>query len=163
MNQPVPVAPAETPLALRLVVFGVPLLLAVPLLDGKPEGWAALPLSLALLIVFGLAPRRLAYSLTPDGLLLTRLMGRDLLPYAGMRARRTSGGLGLRTFGMGLPGYLTGYFTFGPGQPPRVRAVASRARGGVLVESGGVTYFLTPADPDAFLQALQTRGAEVTA
>lgn len=166
MTQPVPVAAAEAPPALRLVVWGVPLLLlAVALLPGEGgpgPGIVTLPLALALLAVFLLAPRRLAYTLMPQGLTLTRMAGQDVLPYAGMRARCTEGGLGVRTLGTGLPGYLTGFFTFGPGQPSRVRAAASRARGGVLVESGGETYFLTPADPDAFLQALAGRGAEVS-
>jgi len=165
MTQPVPVAAAEAPLALRLVTFGVPLLLLgtafLPDPDGAKLKWLMLPLALGLLTLFLLAPRRLAYTLTPQGLSITRLAGRDVLPYVGLRARRTRGGLGLRAFGTGLPGYLTGHFTLGPGDPTRVRAAASRAQDGV-VESGGVPYFLTPADPGAFLRSLRERGAEVT-
>lgn len=148
MTQTVPVA-AQSPLALHLLVLAVPLLrLGTALLEGGPGGWATLPLALVLLAVFVVAPRRLADALTPAG--------------------QTEGGLGVRTFGTQLPPACAGQFTgghraCGPGHRRRVRAAASRTRGGVLVESGGAAYFLTPADPATFLQILRERSAEVSA
>ncbi len=167
MTQNVPLAPAGASPVLRLVTLGVPLLLVVPaLVPGQdPPGvrWEGPVVGLVLAVFFLLAPRRLAYTLTPEALVIQRLLGRSALPYAGMRARRTAGRLGLRTFGTGLPGYLTGHFSFGPDSRTRVVAAASRGDGGVIVESGGAAYFLTPADPDGFLRLLEQRGAAVTA
>jgi len=167
MTQPVPLAPAEAPPLLRLVTLGVPLLLValafVPDPDRPGIHWDLLGLGVLLALLFSLAPRRLTYTLTPDALVIGRLLGRTVLPYAGMRARRSAGRLGVRTFGTGLPGYLTGHFSFGPDPASRVRAAASRGAGGVVVEAQGVAYFLTPADPAAFLRAIEARGAVVDA
>lgn len=166
MPTPVPLAPPEAPPALRLVTLGVPLLLAVvaflPDPDSPPPHWPLLAVALLTGLGFWLAPRRLGYALTGDGVIIRTLLGRTVLPYAGLRARRSAGRLGLRTFGTGLPGYLTGHFTFGPDPAVRnVRAAATRTGGGVLLDSGGRTYFLTPADPDGLLAALARRGARV--
>lgn len=168
MSTPVPLAPAEAPPALRLLTLGVPLLLAGAAFF-PDEGQAPPhpePLAAALLtgLGFWLAPRRLGYRLTGDGVVIQTLLSRTMLPYAGLRARRSAGRLGLRTFGTGLPGYLTGHFTFGPDPEVRgVRAAATRASGGVLLDSGGRAYFLTPADPEGFLAALARRGARAEA
>ncbi|KEF35551.1 hypothetical protein RDMS_01360 [Deinococcus sp. RL] len=166
MSTPVPLAPAEAPLLSRLVAAGVPLLLALvaflPDPDDPPPHPPLLALAVLLGLGFWLAPRRLRYELTGDGLVVRTLLSRTVLPYAGLRARRSAGRLGLRTFGTGLPGYLTGHFTFGPDPAVRnVRAAATRAGGGVLLESGGRVYFLTPAHPQDFLTALARRGARV--
>lgn len=166
MSTSVPLAPPEAPPALRLVTLGVPLLLAgaafLPDEGRAPPHPELLAVALLTGLGFWLAPRRLGYALTGDGLVLRTLLGRTALPYAGLRARRSAGRLGLRTFGTGLPGYLTGHFTFGPDPAVRtVRAAATRPSGGVLLESGGRTYFLTPADPEDFLAALARRGAQV--
>lgn len=162
MTRRIPLAQAEAPPPMRWVVLGVPLLLIVlafvPDRDSPGIHWESLALGVLLALLFLLAPRRLAYTLTPDTLVITRILGHTALPYAGMRARRSAGRLVLRTFGTGLPGYLTGHFTFGPDTVSYVRAAASRSGGGVIVESGGVAYFLTPADPDGFLRELAARG-----
>lgn len=167
MPQAVPLAPPEATPALRLVTLGVPLLLIalafVPDPDLPGIHWDLLALGLLLALLFQLAPRRLAYTLTSEGLVIRRLLGRTVLPYAGMRARRSAGRLGVRTFGTALPGHFTGHFTFGPDPASRVRAAASRGEGGVVVEVGGAAHFLTPADPAAFLRALEARGAVVSA
>ncbi|MBB5233488.1 PH domain-containing protein [Deinococcus budaensis] len=166
MPQAVPLAPPDASPALRLVMLGVPLLLMglafVPDPDWPGIHWDLLALGALLAALFGLAPRRLAYTLTPDALVIRRVLGRTTLPYAGMRARRSAGRLGVRTFGTGLPGYLTGRFTFGPDPRSQVRAAATRGEGGVVVEVGGAAHFLTPADPAAFLSALEARGAAVS-
>lgn len=167
MTRRIALAQAEAPPVLRLVALGVPLVLIilafVPDEDAPGIHWESLALGVLLALLFFLAPRRLAYTLTPDALVVTRMLGRTALPYTGMRARRSAGRLGLRTFGTGLPGYLTGHFTFGPDTVSRVHAAASRGGDGVIVESGGSAYFLTPADPDGFLRELAGRGAAVNA
>lgn len=166
MIQRVPLAPAGASPGVRAVIWGVPILLVGTAFlsgpDARSTEWPLVILGVLLAVVFFLAPRRLAYALAPDALVVSRLTGRTALPYAGMRARRTAGRLGVRLLGTGLPGYLTGQFSFGPDGPGRVRAAASRGTGGVIVESGGQPHFLTPADPDAFLRALERRGAVVT-
>lgn len=165
MPQAVSLAPPDARPALRLVTLGAPLVLIALAFVPDPGSpgihWELLALGVLLAALFHLAPRRLAYMLAPEGLVIHRLLGRTVLPYAGMRARRSAGRLGVRTFGMGLPGYLTGHFSFGPDPASRVRAAASRGGGGVVVEVAGAAHFLTPADPAAFLGALEARGAAV--
>lgn len=167
MTRRVPLAAAEAPPSLRWVTRGAPLLLVaaafVPDPDAPGVHWVVAGLGLLTGVLLALAPRRLAYTLTAEGLVLQRLLGSTTLPYAGMRTRRSAGRLGLRTFGTALPGYLTGHFTFGPDALPRVQAAASRGTGGVIVEADRGAYFLTPADPDGFLRELAGRGAVVGA
>lgn len=165
MSPTVPLARAEAASVCRWVTLGVPLLLVglafVPDPDRPGVHWESPGLGLLLLGLFHLAPRRLTYTLAPDALVIRRMLGRTALPYAGLRARRSAGRLGVRLFGTGLPGYLTGHFTFGPDPAPRVRAAASRGDAGVIVETGDASYFLTPADPDGFLQTLAAHGVSV--
>ena len=121
-------------------------------------------LSVFLFALFQLAPRRLAYTLTPDALVIQRILNQTRLPYAGLSARPSSGVLGIRTFGTGMPGYLTGHFTLANDEKSvgRVLAAASTGQGGVLLHSDNTDYFLTPADPQTFLNELAQRGAQVT-
>lgn len=151
------------------VSWGLPalmiLLTLLPDEDATPLSQALLAgLALVLLVWFQLAPRRLAYTLTADVVVIQRVLAQTRLPYAGLSARRTSGVLGIRTFGTGLPGYLTGHFTLARDEKGvgRVLVAASANRGGVLLHSGDAHYFLTPADPETFLAQLAQRGAEVT-
>jgi hypothetical protein len=167
-NLRVPPAAATASPLLRAVTWGVPVVLIaatfVPDKEATPATQAGLRiLALVLLAWFQLAPRRLAYTLTPDAVVIQRILNQTRLPYAGLGARRTSGVLAFRTFGTGLPGYLTGHFTLAHDERGvgRVRAAASRGRGGVLLHSGDADYFLTPADPTAFLAELARRGARV--
>lgn len=167
-SERVPPARAQTPLVFRLVTWGVPLfLLALSLVPGVPDSpaearWVSV-FAVVLLLFFLLAPRRLAYTLTPEALVISRLTGRTALPYTGITARRSAGRLGVRLFGTGMPGYLTGLFSFGPDAVSRVQAAASRTRDGVIVERGGTAFFLTPADPEAFLHSLAARGVRAGA
>lgn len=165
------VAPASTSLAGRLLTLGLPLLVLVSALLPKPGGAAAMQslllivvtgVAAALALLFWVAPRRLGYMLSASELMIRRLSGETRLPLAAVSARRSTGRLGWRTFGTGLPGYLSGHFTFGPDVHRSVVAAASRPDGGVIVEQAGTAYFLTPADPDAFLAELARRGATVT-
>ncbi|MEF2278032.1 PH domain-containing protein [Deinococcus sp. YIM 134068] len=168
MSEVVPVARAESSPALRLLMWGALLVLLAAALvpvswEEPPPRWPLLALAAGLAVWFQLAPRRLAYTLESNALIITRLTGRTVLPYTQITARRSAGRLGIRTFGTGLPGYLTGHFTFGPDTVSRVQAAASRSAEGVVVERGGTAFFLTPADPDAFLRSLAERGVTVTA
>lgn len=122
-------------------------------------------LALVVFALFQLAPRRLAYTLTPDAVVIQRILNQTRLPYAGLSARRSSGVLGIRTFGTGMPGYLTGHFTLAHDEMGvgKVLAAASTGQDGVLLHSGDTDYFLTPADPQTFLTELAQRGAGVAA
>ncbi|WP_019009885.1 PH domain-containing protein [Deinococcus aquatilis] len=161
---------------IQVVLWGIPLLLAalafVPDLPESPTvpHWELLLGAAALTVLFQLAPRRLRYRLTPDGLEIRHLFGTTLLPVLGMRARRTAGRLGVRTFGTGLPGYLSGAFSFVSDEVKSVTALASAGSGGILVglpinQAASQPlrwYFLTPADPQHLLDELARRGAVVS-
>jgi hypothetical protein len=146
--------------------------------------WELLLSAVFIAVLLKLALGRLRYCLTSDGLEIDRLLAITRLPYTGMQARRTAGRLGVRTFGTGLPGYLTGAFTFSSDSVRSVTALASVGSGGVLIgvpvegksegrstfvlpphpaTAGQVLrwYFLTPADPQQFLDELAQRGAVV--
>ncbi|MFK7604300.1 PH domain-containing protein [Deinococcus sp. SM5_A1] len=166
----IPLAAASASPLFRSVTWGVPaLILAVALIPDRENTplLRGLLTALALLIfaLFQLAPRRLAYTLTPDAVVIQRVLNQTRLPYASLSARRTSGVLGMRTFGTGMPGYLTGHFTLShDGQGvSRVLAAASATQGGVLLHSGDADYFLTPADPAALLAELSRRGVGLAA
>ncbi|QFP75904.1 PH domain-containing protein [Deinococcus sp. AJ005] len=166
----IPLAAASASPLFRSVTWGVPaLILAVALIPDR-ENTPFLrvlmtTLALCLFALFQLARRRLAYTLTPDAVVIQRVLNQTRLPYAGLSARRTSGVLGFRTFGTGMPGYLTGHFTLSDdGQGvSRVLAAASASQGGVLLHSADADYFLTPVDPAAFLAELARRGVGLAA
>jgi hypothetical protein len=167
MTAPLSVAPPTSPVWFRALVWLVPLLLIVTAWipdDGadKPlpvAGSVALTLlGVGLGALFAQVPRRLAYTLTDTGLRVSRFSGSFEWPYRELRVRRTDAGLGLRVGGVGLPGYYTGNYTFTGAGYRSVQAIASNTRGGLIVERGGTPYYLTPADPDAFAQALAARG-----
>ncbi|MDR6219484.1 PH domain-containing protein [Deinococcus soli (ex Cha et al. 2016)] len=167
MTAPLSAAPPTSPVWFRALVWLVPLLLIVTAWipdDGadKPlpvAGSVALTLlGVGLGALFAQVPRRLAYTLTDTGLRVSRFSGTFEWPYRELRVRRTDAGLGLRVGGVGLPGYYTGNYTFTGAGYRSVQAIASNTRGGLIVERGGTPYYLTPADPDAFAQALAARG-----
>ncbi|GGR46684.1 hypothetical protein GCM10008959_04640 [Deinococcus seoulensis] len=170
MTAPISVAPPTSPVWFRALVWLAPLLLIVT--AWLPDDSADKPLpvagSVALTLLgvglgafFAQVPRRLAYTLTDTGLRISRFSGTFEWPYRELRVRRTDAGLGLRVGGVGLPGYYTGNYTFTGAGYRSVQAIASNTRGGLIVERGGTPYYLTPADPDAFAQALAARGVPV--
>ncbi|MDL2343223.1 PH domain-containing protein [Deinococcus sp. MIMF12] len=118
-------------------------------------------LATVLAVFFLIAPRRLRYALTSEGLQVSRLSSTVIWPYAGLRASAPSGRLGLKVGGTGMAGYYTGNYQWRGEGPKHVQAVASRLDRGVLIDHDGRTYFLTPADPAGFLQQLRQRGAGV--
>lgn len=167
MNTAVPVAPAASPVWFRALNWVAPLMLIVT--AWIPDDGASKPLPVAgsvfltllgvgLGAFFAQVPRRLAYILTDTGLRVSRFSGTFEWPYRELRVRRTDGGLGLKVGGVGLPGYYTGNYTFTGDGYRNVQAIASNTCGGLIVERGGTPYYLTPADPDAFAQALTARG-----
>ncbi|GGR91497.1 PH domain-containing protein [Deinococcus sedimenti] len=170
MTAPLSAAPPTSPVWFRAVVWLAPLLLIVT--AWMPDDSADKPLPVAgsvaltllgvgLAALFAQVPRRLAYTLTDTGLRMSRFSGTFEWPYCELRVRRTDAGLGLRVGGVGLPGYYTGNYTFTGAGYRSVQAIASNTRGGLIVERGGTPYYLTPADPDAFAQALAARGVPV--
>ena len=167
MNTAVPVAPPTSPLWFRALSWLAPLALIVT--AWVPDDGADRPLPLAgsvfltllgvgLVALFAQLPRRLAYTLTDTGLRVSRFSGSFEWPYRELHLGRNDGGLGLKVGGVGLPGYYTGNYTFTGPTYRSVQAIASNTRGGLIVERGGTPYYLTPADPDAFAQALTARG-----
>nr|WP_246580869.1 PH domain-containing protein [Deinococcus aestuarii] len=111
-----------------------------------------------LLALFIWLPRRLGYALTDEGLEIRRASGTFVWPYRDLRASATPHALGVKQGGVNAPGYFSGAFAW-PGEGPNtILALSSSPRGGVLVTSQGRRYFLTPADPDAFLRELRARG-----
>ncbi|WP_291429537.1 PH domain-containing protein [Deinococcus sp.] len=171
MNTAVPVAPAVSPIWFRALVWLVPLMLILPTwLPDDVQTGRPLPLGgkiaftllgVGLGALFAQVPRRLAYTLTDTGLRVSRFSGTFEWPYRELRVRRTDGGLGLKVGGVGLPGYYSGNYTFTGPAYRSVQAIASNTRGGLIVERGGTPYYLTPADPRAFAQALAARGVPV--
>lgn len=174
----------------RFFLWLAPLLLAVAAFIPDPPDaptvphWELIVVAALIAALLQLAPRRLRYRLTPNGLEIRRLLGTTLLPYGGMKARTTAGRLGVRTFGTGLPGYLTGAFSFGSDGVPAVTALASVASGGVLIGVPVASevparlpfilppkptsvaepfrwYFLTPTTPEQLLEELARRGVVV--
>jgi len=171
MTPPLSVAPPTSPVWFRALVWLVPLMLILPTwLPDNVQTGQPLPLGgkiaftllgVGLAALFVQLPRRLSYTLTDTGLRVSRFSGTFEWPYHELRVRRTDAGLGLRVGGVGLPGYYTGNYTFTGAGYRNVQAIASNTRGGLIVERGGTPYYLTPADPDAFAQALAARGMAV--
>lgn len=163
----VPLARAGAPallwwvLGLAVVVAG----LAAFLPDSGGEGgvlrFLPLVLTAGVLGLMFLMPRRLAYVLEPEALVITYLTGQVNLPLTGMTAWHTTGNLGLKMGGTGLPGYYTGNYLFHADGLKNVLAASSDTRNGVIVQQSGKTYFLTPADPVSFVAELARRGARV--
>lgn len=120
---------------------------------GTPEGtlgWGLLAVGVALYV-----PRLfLDLELTDEAIEVGVLSGMRTFPLSELgQARTIDGLLVLRLFGVGAAGYHTGTFYLkGTG---RVKAYASRWHGPlVLVErDGGLPIVLSPADPEAFLEA----------
>jgi len=111
-------------------------------------GWVAGP-------VFIVAPARLRYRVVPGELRIARLGKSVCMPLAGARVRRHRPLLGERMSGLVLPGYVVGSHQF-DSAPTSV--FASVKDEGVLIEGEG-RVFVTPADIDGLLGALETAGA----
>lgn len=158
-------APASLWWVLGLSLLVATLTIFIPDPQQEAGAWRFFPLVLtAEIFALGLLmPRRLAYTLEPDTLIVSHLTGQTHLPYAGMTVWPTKGHLGLKMGGTGLPGYYTGNYLFHTDGLKNVLAASADTRGGVLVQANSRTYFLTPADREGFLRELAARGATVKA
>ncbi len=99
-------------------------------------------------------PRRLGYEVVGGSLVVHTALATKRFPLADRTARRTGVRARLRLAGSGMPGYHTGWFLLDTGF---ARVYASRFDDGVLLE-GKPRIFVSPADPEALLAALRTRG-----
>jgi hypothetical protein len=115
---------------------------------------AGLPFLPALLF---LAPGRLRYTVRPGELEVAGLVRRRRWPLAGVAVRRFRPTAVFRLMGTAVPGYYIGLFRMAG---TTVRVAATHLEEGVLVE-GRRPLFVTPADVDGFLAALQQAGAVV--
>ena len=130
---------------LRAVLFGVPTLVAIPI--------AAL----------GFAARRVVFEIEPDALRIRGdLFGRRI-PLAMLRldeARQVDLRSGpdhlslVRTFGVGLPGYLSGWCRAFRHEGKLLVFLTERTRVVRIPTTEGYTLLLSPAAPESFLRAL---------
>ncbi len=139
---PLSVAPRPVPAGEGMAIIRWTLALAV----------AGLPLLLAFLFI---APGRLRYVVRAGELEVAGLVRRRRWPLAGVTVRRFRPPSAFRLMGTALPGYYIGLFRMGGAT---VRVAATHLEEGVLVE-GRDSVFLTPADVDGFLAALEQGGA----
>ncbi|MEW6338786.1 MAG: PH domain-containing protein [Acidobacteriota bacterium] len=130
-----------------------------------PRGWwvftllVAAPVLLAVLLpllVF-VAPGKLRYGIGPGVLEVRTLFRRRRFDLSAATARRVSPSRAFRIVGSAMPGYFTGTFWL---EGARARVYATSLRHGMLVETPG-RLFVTPADLDAFAEALSSAGARV--
>jgi hypothetical protein len=132
-----------------------------------PRQWASyvgwLVLYLVMLVLgsgllawmFVFAPARLRYRVRPGELEISTVGKPTRLPLAGAKVRRHRPLLGERMSGIVLPGYIVGSHQF---DRAATSVFASTKDEGVLYEGEG-RVFLTPADIDGLLGALEAAGA----
>jgi hypothetical protein len=108
-----------------------------------------------LIWMFVVAPARLRYRVRPGELEISTAGKPTRLPLAGAKVRRHRPLLGERLSGIVLPGYLVGSYQF---DSAATSVFASTKDEGVLYEGEG-RVFLTPADIDGLLGALEAAGA----
>lgn len=112
----------------------------------------AVALMIPVIVVWG--PTRLAYRISPDAVEVRRLLRTRRFPIAGCTARRHHPKVGIRLWGTAMPGYYTGLFR---ADTTATRIYATTLKDGVLIEGDRLRLFLSPEDPDAFLDALRER------
>ncbi|MEY4548496.1 MAG: hypothetical protein RL685_4691 [Pseudomonadota bacterium] len=135
--------------------------------SGRGPFWVLLPVLLVLLAVGGLVAvtvqgaRGARFELSPAGLALRgdlygRFIPRDqLLPERARLLKADDEALrpSVRTLGTGLPGYKAGWFRLGNGEKALVY-LTDVERAVYLPTRAGYSLLLSPADPEAFLNAL---------
>ncbi|MEY2931757.1 MAG: hypothetical protein RL033_2506 [Pseudomonadota bacterium] len=135
--------------------------------SGRGPFWILLPVLLVLLAVGGLlavtvqGARGARFELSPDGLALRgdmygRFIPRDqLVPERARLLKPEDEALrpSVRTLGTGLPGYKAGWFRLGNGEKALVY-LTDLERAVYLPTRAGYSLLLSPADPQAFLNAL---------
>jgi len=114
--------------------------------------------AVALLLLVLAAPQRLRYRVRPGTLEVRTLLFTRRFPLAGAAARITTPRIGLRLWGVGIPGYLTGWFRV---DGRTTRLYVTDHRGPCVLLQGPRRLLLSPADPAAMLAALAEAGAAV--
>ncbi len=162
LDRPLVVTPADRRAFREAVASGTELTTApTPVAAG--EGMAiirwALILALAglpfLPALFFVAPARLRYLVRPGELEVAGLVRRRRWEVAGVTVRRLRPTAAFRLMGTAVPGYYIGLFRMAGAT---VRVAATQLEEGVLVEARR-RVFVTPADVDGFLAALEHAGA----
>jgi hypothetical protein len=120
---------------------------------------ATIIVPMVLLSAFLVAPRRMTYALEGGDLVVGGLItGQRRIAIRGLQARVVTPRFGIRLWGVGSPGYMTGLYRL-DGATTRVFATA---RGpGVLLTGSGRPIYLTPAEPHKLLAALSGHGVTV--
>jgi len=161
LDRPVVLTPPDRRAFLDAMAAGAELH-ATPAPVEAGEGMAifrwALALALAglpfLSALFFVAPGRLRYLVRPGELEVAGLVRRRW-PLAGVTVRRFRPTAAFRLMGTAVPGYYIGLFRMAGAT---VRVAATHLEEGVLVEAHP-RLFVTPAEVDAFLAALEEAGA----
>lgn len=133
--------------------------------------WVLIPVLVILLVVLAIVGRSIlgsrtaTFQVSPDGLRLRGDFFGRLIPAASLRtadARRVDlGGDSpyrprLRTMGTGLPGYQTGWFRLANGESALL-FLTDRSKAVLVPTTLGYSVLISPADPDGFLAALESR------
>lgn len=116
---------------------------------------AALLVTLLVPVLFFVTPNRLRYHVSPGQVEIHLTLTGKTFAVSNCLARRYSPETKARVIGTSLPGYHAGRFTL-DGMATRV--YATRLTDGVLIESPDLRLFLTPEDPNAFLESLRALG-----
>jgi hypothetical protein len=131
--------------------------------------WMLVPIELLLLglaamfVYFGYSANHVRFEVSPSGLRISgALYGRfvpveSLVPAAAREINLRSDpehGIALRTNGIGLPGYMAGWFRLGNREKALV-FVTDRTRVVYLPTLDGYSLVLSPQDPQAFIASLQ--------
>jgi len=163
---PVAVTPSDRQAFMKALWASSPVTFAPP---GRrsPTWWVTLfsVIAVMLVVVFGLvavffvAPARLRYAVGEGVLEVTTLLSRRRIPLAGVRARPHRPLLGARLSGFAIPGHVVGSWLL---DTMATTVLASVRDEGVLLEGEG-RFMVSPHEPEAFMAALASQGATVTA
>ncbi len=138
---------------------------AVILFSGKPEPamllLAILPLGISALIVYSsYAAGKMQYTLGDDGIRISFPLSPLRISYGRIRgAGKVETSLGFRLFGGSLPGSHWGRFTTSNLGSAQVYATKYKGEFVLLELTEGEKILISPAEPDAFLEALKGRTA----
>jgi len=114
-------------------------------------------LSLLLVPFFLLRIKGITYVIEDGRLKIRGPIGWSNFSLANRSARKHTPKRLIRVFGAGAPGYWAGYFR---GDGGSLRVYATRRSDGVVLE-GSPRIWVTPTDPDGFLEALREAGVTV--
>ena len=122
---------------------------------------------LALFLYFGYSARHVAFEVSPEGIRIRGgIYGRfvpaaALIPDQAKEINLTIDSAhrpGIRTNGIGLPGYQAGWFRLGDGEKA-LCFLTDRTQAVYIPTREGYSLLLSPAEPRAFLASLQQTGS----